>query len=180
MNPTAKWIERTFIAGLLGLAVVLGARAERVGTDTELPLPSYQGPVYQGNELCVGIPETAEAVEPAIILPAKVSRHIDGDTLECVVEIKAIVRLKDCWAAETRTTDDAEKKRGREAAQHLANLAPVGERCVVYVPIEPGAGLNELFTFGRVLGRVYVDDVNLSERMVEDGFATRTKEPSKP
>ncbi len=33
----------------------------------------------------------------------------------------------------------------------------------------------DMFTFGRVLGYVWVDDVNLSEEMVRSGHATKEK-----
>lgn len=131
-----------------------------------------------GDELCAGIPDASRPLEPALILPARIDRHIDGDTIGVEIRIKASIRLQDCWAAETRTHSDVEKQRGMAAAQHLAGLAPVGSPCTVYVPLRDGNGLSDLFSFGRLLGHVYVDDKDLSAEQVAGGFATAKKQPA--
>ena len=44
------------------------------------------------------------------ILPAKVVSVQDGDTITVEFSFRANIRLKDCWAPETRTKDEEEKK----------------------------------------------------------------------
>lgn len=100
---------------------------------------------------------------------------LDGDTIEIEVKRRVRIRLLDCWAAETRTRDLAEKARGMEAKKFLAVIA-LGKNAKVFVPIEGAARFGESMTFGRVLGYVEVDGIDLSEAMVAAGMATEEKE----
>lgn len=126
--------------------------------------------------LCAELPiEAAEPLRPALILPGRIDEHVDGDTVGLVIEIRCRVRLKECWADEIRTTDPEEKRRGLASAAHLAKVAPVGERCTLYVPIEEGAGLADLFSFGRLVGDVFVRGESLAAEQVQSGHATKTK-----
>lgn len=120
--------------------------------------------------------ELPKPLEHAMILPAKIDRHIDGDTVGVVLSIRATIRLEDCWAAETRTTDPREKVLGVAAAKHIEQLAPLGSDCTVYVPLREGNTLADLFSFGRLIGRVYVSGKNLAREQVRAGHATRQKQ----
>lgn len=109
-------------------------------------------------------------------IPARVTEVIDGDTIEIEVRRKMRIRLLDCWAPETRTTDQVEKQRGQAAAEYLTAEAN-GEIVVVEIPIEAGERFGEAMSFDRVLGRVFrqSDGQDLGELMVEAGHATREK-----
>lgn len=117
----------------------------------------------------------ASKPEPAIVLPGHVTGIVDGDTLDVRLELHTRVRLVDCWAPETRTTNQAEKVRGQAAAKHLTQLA-AGKPATVTVPIQPGSGVGDLFSFGRLLARVQVDGTDLSQAMIDAGHATETKQ----
>lgn len=101
-----------------------------------------------------------------------VDRIIDGDTL--VMEIRDTrlhIRLLDCWAPETDTPE------GIAASEAITTLAPPGTRCWVHIPTEDANHFGQVMTFGRFLGRVWIegDDDDLSHHMVSLGHATREK-----
>ena len=130
-----------------------------------------------GQELAA-LPLPAPA--PGITLDARVTRIVDGDTIDCTVLVPLVfrIRLIDCWAAETRTKDLDEKQRGLAAKAYLAKL--IGQDSVrVHIPGR--AKLGDMLTLDRVLGRVWpMQDghpvgSDLSARMVEAGHATTTK-----
>lgn len=109
-----------------------------------------------------------------------VDRVIDGDTLIVRTTVEYRVRLLDCWAPESRTTDAAEKVRGLQAKARLTTLA-AGKPVRVFVPIEHG-DLSTIITLGRVLGRVWtLNDgglpaaEQLSAVMVREKLATIRK-----
>lgn len=107
----------------------------------------------------------------------QVVRVVDGDTLDVEVRYQLRVRLLDCWAPESRTSDAAEKARGLAAKAHLEELAPAGSQAVVFIPGSSDGSLAELLTLGRVLGHVWInpDPHSLSERQRTAGHAARTK-----
>jgi len=99
----------------------------------------------------------------------KLDRVIDGDTVDATIElgfkitIHKRIRLMGLDAPETRTRDKEEKEHGLESKAWLANRIKVD-----------GDGYFELITekddsgkYGRLLGTLYVDHVNLNEQMVD-------------
>lgn len=107
-------------------------------------------------------------MEPQLTLPIEVNRIIDGDTLDVDITIPAVVRLRDCWAAERNSAE------GEQAAAHLRELCQ-GKRGTLKVPIQPGKGLADLFSFGRLLGWVEVGGVDVSKAQCLAGHATAEK-----
>jgi endonuclease YncB( thermonuclease family) len=98
---------------------------------------------------------------------------VDGDTID--VE----VRLLGCWSPESRTTNEAEKKRGLAAKEHLRAMA---EGCDATLFVPGGEHTKDLTTLGRVLGHVWLirsdgkpDAESLSEMQVTAGHATRKR-----
>ena len=71
------------------------------------------------------------------ILPAKVVSVQDGDTITVEFSFRANIRLKDCWAPETRTKDEAEKKKGLESKEFLKGLLKPGDDVIIEVPYSP-------------------------------------------
>lgn len=109
------------------------------------------------------------------ILPAKVVGVIDGDTIEVEVRRRLRVRLLDCWAPETHTTDSEEKERGFAAKEFLHNLIN-GKDVSVEIELEPDGKFGDQMTFNRILGRVYLEgEIDVSQIMVESGHATKER-----
>lgn len=109
-----------------------------------------------------------------ITFPAKVTRILDGDTLEVKVERTIRIRLLDCWAMETSTRNEQEKDIGITAKQFLKNLI-LDKEVTVEVPIE-GNKFGDSMSFGRVLGVVKLDGKDVAHIMIKNGHAYPTKE----
>ena len=105
---------------------------------------------------------------------AKITRVIDGDTVDVLIERRLRIRLEDCWAPETRTRDREEKARGLEA-KRFAKDKLLDQDVVVHIPADPEGEVKDVFTFGRAVGRVFLDGEDFSAIMVREGLATRTK-----
>jgi len=119
-----------------------------------------------------------------ITTDVKVVRVVDGDTVDVSITRTVRVRLLDCWAPETRTKDPEEKVRGYESKKYLNNLlkqvfyndvaARKRKKITLFIPADEQGELKENFSFSRVLGRLFVDGEDVSERMVEAGKALKT------
>ena len=120
-----------------------------------------------------------------ITTDVKVVRVIDGDTVDVAITRTVRVRLLDCWAPETRTTDPVEKVKGYESKKYLNSLlkqvfyndlaARKRKKITLFIPADEQGELKDNFTFSRVLGRLFVNGEDVSERMVEAGKATKDK-----
>ena len=106
--------------------------------------------------------------QPGWTTRCRIERVVDGDTLDVTVIRKIRVRLLECWAPEK--TQPA----GRESLEAIKQHE--GEEAILFIPTESDT-LDEIMTFGRVLGHVWLtgDDRSLSERQVEQGHATKEK-----
>jgi endonuclease YncB( thermonuclease family) len=85
---------------------------------------------------------------------ARINKFIDGDTFEAVFSfkgnyIKKKLRLLGINAPETRTHDDIEKNKGKEASQHLKELCSTNEKLLVYIEC------TQFDAFGRILSHIY-------------------------
>lgn len=117
-----------------------------------------------------------------ISLPCTLVRVIDGDTavirlydpgtkLAGILQHK--IRLMDCWAPEVRGSD---KARGIDSREYLIRLlTDADEPLSVFVPMQAGLRLDTLTTLGRWLGRLFLGQRDVSELMVEAGFASKTR-----
>ena len=101
----------------------------------------------------------------------KINRIIDGDTIDVDIDlgfhitVSHRVRLKDIDAAEVRTKDLEEKKKGIEARLWLEKeLARKGEWIIETYKEDK---------YGRILGTLYLigDPVTVNERMLNEGIA---------
>lgn len=119
--------------------------------------------------------------QPSWTTRAKVTRVIDGDTIE--VEIKRVIRVRmlDCWAPESRSDprlpkseQNAEKLRGERSKENLRQLCE-GKTVVIQIPSD--LEVAHLITMGRWLGNVWLegDGESLSEKQVRGGFADKEK-----
>lgn len=135
------------------------------------------------------------APKPAITVPCEVIEWHDGDTGTVRITLDVRVRLLDCWAPEViaRKLTEAEKKlpkpqqqaiakaiqsekqRGLDSTASLNAIAPVGAKGMLEVPLDGAERVDDVFTFGRLLGRVWFDGKNVSALQVQSGHATATK-----
>ncbi|MEM8864066.1 MAG: hypothetical protein AAGF31_00805 [Planctomycetota bacterium] len=114
---------------------------------------------------------------PGITARCKVIEVYDGDTLTVEITQRVRVRLLDCWAPEVRTKDDAEKALGLLSKENLATLAE-GKAGVIHVPTGHADRADDVLTFGRALGWVWIDEhaVSLSRQQVAAGMASTVKD----
>jgi micrococcal nuclease len=100
-----------------------------------------------------------------------VTRVIDGDTVDCVIDLgfdmqmNARIRLAGIDTPESRTRDLEEKRFGKYAKEWLTNHL-VGTNMVVQTEYNKEKG-----KYGRVIGTLWVDGVNLNHLMLEEHIA---------
>lgn len=107
-------------------------------------------------------------VEP-FVYNAEVDRVVDGDTLDCIIDLgysvklhKQRVRLVGIDTPESRTRDLAEKKLGLAAKQRLKELC--GERIILK---SHGKG-----KYGRILGEIFTEDgEDICKILIKEGHA---------
>ena len=97
-----------------------------------------------------------------------VERVVDGDTIDVVLDLgfsvlyKSRVRLYAIDTPESRTRNKDEKARGKMAGSFLEEAIEDGEKVVIQTKLKDSRG-----KFGRVLGDVVVDGVNINKLMVK-------------
>lgn len=106
---------------------------------------------------------------------ARVVNVVDGDTIDVEVRRTMRIRLLDCWAPETHTRNLEEKLRGVAAMNAMRAMLPVNQEVTVHIPTNDHQDIAHVMTLGRVLGRIYVGEVDVSQEMVEHGHATISK-----
>ena len=98
----------------------------------------------------------------------KVKRVVDGDTVDVVLDLgfdilyKSRVRLFGIDTPESRTRNKDEKARGKMAGAFLEEAIEDGEKIVIQTKLKDSRG-----KFGRVLGDVVVDGININQLMVK-------------
>ncbi len=120
-----------------------------------------------------------------ITTDCKVVRVVDGDTVDIEITRTLRIRLLDCWAPETRSSDPNEKAKGYDSKKYLHNLlnekfyndlaARKSKQVTLFIPADEKGEIKDNFTFSRVLGRLFVDGQDVSELMVKAGKATEKK-----
>lgn len=113
---------------------------------------------------------------PGLTARAIVTNVVDGDTVDVELRIDARIRLLDCWAPESRTTDGNEKQRGLASKANLETLAQT-ESAIVVIPFNHASSLADVLTLDRILGRIWMDgqDYDLSTQQVLAGHAASAK-----
>ena len=102
----------------------------------------------------------------------KVERVVDGDTVDVVLDLgfdilyKSRVRLYGIDTPESRTRDLDEKARGKLATAFLKEAVDCGKQIVIQTKLKDSRG-----KFGRVLGEVIIDGVNINVKMVDENHA---------
>lgn len=102
----------------------------------------------------------------------KVHKVVDGDTIDVDIDLGfnvsyfQRVRLAGIDTPESRTSDDYEKKLGLESKEWLKK-ALEGATKVIIKTEKPDSSEK----YGRILGWLYVNDVNLNLAMIDQGYA---------
>ena len=103
---------------------------------------------------------------------AKVVRVIDGDTIDVDIDLgfdvilsKQRIRLYGIDTPESRTRDKEEKFYGKISAQFLKDRCKKGS----YITVR--THLDKKGKFGRILGELIVNDINLNKQMIEEYLA---------
>jgi len=97
---------------------------------------------------------------------------IDGDTFDCIMDLgfdvllEARVRMYGIDTPESRTRDLEEKKFGLLAKDWLGNH--LNDDIVISTELD-----NEKGKFGRVLGTVWTEGININEKMIDEHMAVR-------
>lgn len=119
------------------------------------------------------IARVARAADPpplALCVPCKVLKVHDGDTAtEVEIRVRVQVRYDGCWAPEL-------KEAGGPESRDSAKLAE-GKTGRLFIPLNSTGSISDLFTFGRVVGTVWIDGANESEsqRQVRTKHASTSK-----
>ena len=101
-----------------------------------------------------------------------VERVVDGDTIDVVLDLgfdilyKSRVRLYGIDTPESRTRNLDEKARGKMAGAFLKKAIEEGTKVVIQTEVKDSKG-----KYGRVLGNVVVDGVNINKKMIESYLA---------
>ena len=107
---------------------------------------------------------------------AKLDRVIDGDTVDAHIDlgfditIHKRIRLAGIDSPESRTRDLEEKARGLAAKNKLIELLDDGNFILES---------KEVGKYGRVLGTLHINDININDTLVKEGFAVEYNGGSK-
>ena len=102
---------------------------------------------------------------------AIVRRVVDGDTMDVTLDLgfdilyNNRIRLYGINTPESRTRDLEEKKLGLAAKDRVKELCPVGSSVIIKTTKE-GRG-----KYGRILGEIFVGEVNINQQLVAEGHA---------
>ena len=111
---------------------------------------------------------------------SKVTKVVDGDTIKCDIDLgfdivlsNQTIRLYGIDTPESRTKDLEEKFYGNISKQFLNDYCPKGS----YITLR--THLDKKGKFGRILGEIIVNKVNLNEQMIEENLAVEYHGQSK-
>ena len=108
----------------------------------------------------------------------KVKRVVDGDTVDVIIDLgfdiayASRVRLYGIDTPESRTRDKDEKARGFISKDFLKSWLDKGSVVIRTRKDKKGK-------FGRILGEMIVDDININELMIEEHHAVKYHGQSK-
>ena len=109
-----------------------------------------------------------------------VTRVVDGDTIDVILDLgfsvlhKCRVRLYGIDTPESRTKNQDEKARGKLAAKYLEDSINNGTEIILRSKLKDSKG-----KYGRVLGEIIVDSININQSMIEKYLAVQYTGQSK-
>ena len=98
----------------------------------------------------------------------EVKRVVDGDTVDVILDLgfdvsySCRIRLYGIDTPESRTRNKDEKARGKMAGAFLKEAIENGKKVVIQTKLKDSKG-----KYGRVLGEVVVDDININKLMIQ-------------
>ena len=98
---------------------------------------------------------------------------VDGDTIDANIDLgfdistKKRIRFMGINTPESRTRDLEEKKYGLAAKARLKEILEAGETLSLRTAIDKKARGK----YGRILGTIYADGVNLNQQLLDEGHA---------
>ena len=104
----------------------------------------------------------------------EVTRVVDGDTCDCILDLgfsimhKCRVRLYGIDTPESRTRDLDEKARGKLASNFLQESIDSGKEIMLRSELKDSKG-----KYGRVLGSIIVDGLDVNKAMVAQNLAVK-------
>ena len=104
----------------------------------------------------------------------EVTRVVDGDTCDCILDLgfsimhKCRVRLYGIDTPESRTRDLDEKARGKLASKYLQESIDSGKEIMLRSELKDSKG-----KYGRVLGSIIVDGLDVNKAMVAQNLAVK-------
>jgi micrococcal nuclease len=110
--------------------------------------------------------------DPYIYRVKQVLKVVDGDTIDADIDLgfdislTKRVRLSGVDTPESRTTDLKEKALGLEVKEWLKKNLDGKKNILIKTELPDSTE-----KYGRILGRLYVDDVCLNDRMIDEGYA---------
>ena len=108
-----------------------------------------------------------------------VTRVVDGDTVDAEIDLgfdivfKSRIRLFGVDTPESRTRDLDEKARGKLAGKFLSDAILHADNLVIQTKLDKKG------KFGRVLGVIVADDVDLNQEMINQNLAVAYSGQSK-
>ena len=103
-----------------------------------------------------------------------IDRVVDGDTVDATLDLgfsvlyKSRVRLFGIDTPESRTRNKDEKARGKLAAKFLSDAIKKADTVIIRTELRDSKG-----KFGRVLGTIVCDGVDINNAMVENYMAAK-------
>ena len=111
---------------------------------------------------------------------SKVVKVVDGDTIDVDIDLgfdvvlsKQRIRLYGIDTPECRTRDENEKFYGKLSADFLKKYCRKGSYIILRTHLDKKG------KFGRILGEIIVDDVNINQLMVKENMAVEYHGQSK-
>ena len=118
------------------------------------------------------------SMRPNYIYRCKITRVVDGDTVDAEIDLgfqiihRARIRLSGIDTPESRTRNKKEKALGlasKARIKELIAMAKTGKRGRKEIYLETSkAGKGK---FGRILGTLWVNDININQALVDAGHA---------
>ena len=102
----------------------------------------------------------------------KVTKVVDGDTIDVIIDLgfdimyKSRVRLFGIDTPESRTRDLDEKKFGLLSKEYLKSALSKAQKIVIKTHKGEETG-----KFGRILGEIFCDGVNVNQKMCDEHHA---------
>ena len=101
----------------------------------------------------------------------EITRVVDGDTVDAIIDLgfdvsyKSRVRLYGIDTPESRTRDLDEKARGKLAGKFLSDAILHADNLIIQTKLDKKG------KFGRVLGVIVADDVDLNQALIDNHLA---------